>query len=825
VKEARFSVVTGQPAASRWPAALRPVAADRLAALVRSPAVAVFLATLAAYVALVPWMARAWQRSGDEPHYLLAAHSLVADGDLDLANNYAARDYAAFYSELYLDPHTRPSATGQALLTHNLGLSLLIAPAYGLGGLAGVLYFQALLGALLAANVYLLGFQLTHNSIAAAAGWLAVAAAPPVLWYVYLIYPEMPGALCLLLGLRPLLSGIEDELVSLGVLRRRQPQPRGSWVGRPARREAAASERQAADGMTDGPNKGAVLLVGLALGAMPWLSSRFLPLFGLLAGLALWRSWRESSRAWLMAGLLAGAGLAGYMLFTLALYGSASPAASYAGPIPLAVERSFAGLRVLRGVLGWLFDNQRGLLITGPIYLAALWGCGAMLRGRPMAGVVLLGLFAAALVPLAFWGGFWTGWEYSARFLVVVLPALGAGVAWLWAAGRRASVVPVTLLLFALSLASGRAVIEQPLRGLISSPIELLKPHVDLERYVPAMGRYAFIAAGREAAAGAPLPEGEPSGFTWETEAGQGGIVMRQVDLAEFPFGWYSGSLPLAAPEAEPDAAVARLRIFSPSGGEYYSQVIYGRDLDEAGAVPFTFRFHSPVYNGWAYPPTLILSATGQSRLRLGTLFIQPDRFRSLGLPALWLAGAVLLGAVVAGGAKQPRRQALSPHPAVTAGLALAAALSFGWSLLPQARTYHTADAQRTTGIVVRDSQAARGMAIEASEAAGQVAGRLAYTHPEIYAAGRYRLSVSLQLLGGEQGGGAKAAAVVRVVASDRDSLSERWEVAASDLQAGSYQRIGFELDNPRQQALTFFIEYTGRAALRADSLTVTPLR
>src|SRR3989304_2526209 len=94
------------------------------------PGLAVFLITLAVYAALVPWMVRVWQRTGDEPHYLLAAHSLAFDGDLDLANNYARRDYLSFYGDANLTPHTRPGPNGQAVLTHNLGLSFLIAPAY-----------------------------------------------------------------------------------------------------------------------------------------------------------------------------------------------------------------------------------------------------------------------------------------------------------------------------------------------------------------------------------------------------------------------------------------------------------------------------------------------------------------------------------------------------------------------------------------------------------------------------------------------------------------------------------------------------------------------
>ena len=43
---------------------------------------------------------------GDEPHYLLAAHSVVHDGDVDVRDEYAERAYSDFY------PHRlRPAGT------------------------------------------------------------------------------------------------------------------------------------------------------------------------------------------------------------------------------------------------------------------------------------------------------------------------------------------------------------------------------------------------------------------------------------------------------------------------------------------------------------------------------------------------------------------------------------------------------------------------------------------------------------------------------------------------------------------------------------------
>ena len=775
----------------------------------RWPGLPVFLATLAVYLALVPWLARAWARSGDEPHYLLAAHSLAVDGDLDLANNYAQADYRAFYSEYYLNPHVVYRADGQQVLTHNLGLSLLIAPAYAAGGFSGVLYFLALVGAALAANVYQLGRHLTGSGPAAAVGWVAVAFTPPVIWYTFLVYPEIIGALGVVVAVRCLLT-----------------RATGGAVGLPA-----------------------ALAFGLSLGVLPWLSTRFLPLFVVLLAWAAFELWQSPAarRWWVLAGVLAGGGLLGYMLFSFSLYGSASPTASYAGPIPLAVERTFALLRVARGLVGWLLDNQRGVLISAPIYAAALWGCGILARQRPAAGLGLLALFGAALVPVAVWGGFWTGWEYSARFLVAALPVLGAGLAALWASLPRRVVAPVVAILLLPSLLVGRAVITEPLQGILSSPIERLKPVVNLEPLTPAMARYAFLPAGREAVVCAPLePEALASNaarpieeavtaLTWSVPVGESGLVLRQVDLPEFTFGWYTARLPLAAPGAAPETPIARIKIFSPLGGDYYAQTILAGDLPADGV--FVFGFYSPLYNGWGFPPTILVSATGQSELQVGMLSLEPDRWHSLGLAAVWMLVIAGIGLPLSLKAKPVVSRPSAPRAHALATLVtdyklpfslLLALLGLLYSLLPHPRLYPATTLPRSTGTVVADAEAYRGRAMEASPRLGNNLGKLLASHPEVYAAGRYRVSVSVASLG--DGGGvapAISALTLRVLASDAAALALRWDLPVGHLPAveAGYQSYSFEFDNPRQQALTFIVEYNGAAGVRVDQVVVAPIR
>ena len=68
---------------------------------------ALFVTLFAAYAATLGLPAfGASDYGGDEPHYLLAAKSIVDDGDVDVRDEYAARAYSEFYPEP-LEKHGR----------------------------------------------------------------------------------------------------------------------------------------------------------------------------------------------------------------------------------------------------------------------------------------------------------------------------------------------------------------------------------------------------------------------------------------------------------------------------------------------------------------------------------------------------------------------------------------------------------------------------------------------------------------------------------------------------------------------------------------------
>ena len=90
---------------------------------------------LVAYEAAAGLQLQRTEFVGDEPHYLLIAHSLCYDHDADLKNNYDAHDYASFYPYPVLESHGH-DYRGDGVLhsQHNVGLPFLLAIPYCLLG-------------------------------------------------------------------------------------------------------------------------------------------------------------------------------------------------------------------------------------------------------------------------------------------------------------------------------------------------------------------------------------------------------------------------------------------------------------------------------------------------------------------------------------------------------------------------------------------------------------------------------------------------------------------------------------------------------------------
>jgi hypothetical protein len=396
------------------------------------------------YVALVPWfILYSSPPSGDQAFYLMVVASLAQDGDLNLRNNYAARDEEKFYS---LAPHP-PGFVGMggsgepSIGTHNAfstarppdewynfhlpGLPFLVLPAWIIGSWFSMWWpatvvAMCLIGALVALNVFLLAHELTGRSWVAWTVWLPMTFSNPIMSYSYLIFSELPTGLLLIYAFRRLGLGWRSN---------------GPW-----RR----------------------LLVGACIAYIPWLAWRCLPISATLLLYALVQFCRHRRACWTGAAapqsddsfegarddsrlgsaipLLLPIALSGLLLarYNLFLFASLLPPDRVPElPDVDPFHWPWAGLdelaRFVRTGFALLFDRTFGLLTFAPVYLLAAVGLIAMLRsGRSSDRRLVLWLllqiipYATVIMSFEFWNGLWGA---PARFQTTLVPLLAAPLA------------------------------------------------------------------------------------------------------------------------------------------------------------------------------------------------------------------------------------------------------------------------------------------------------------------------------------------------------------------------------------------------------------
>jgi hypothetical protein len=378
--------------------------------LIRPPAI-VLIITAAAYAVLLPaFLTRLDPLTGDEPFYVMTAISIVRDGDLDEANNYADRDYLEFYPELplasdwqgwkafpaRLPPHPAHARLDGLYSKHGLGLALMIALPYELFGRVGAVLVIVLCATLLSGQMYRLGRDAGASSELAAIVAILLAVSMPIAPYALLIFPEIPAALLIIVAVRQLGAPVMS-------------------VGRVA--GAAA-----------------------AIGFLPWLHQRFAPTAAVLGALLIVRALRarHGSRGFLaLTPLAIGAG--SLMAYNLWLYRS-----------PLQSSADHAGFHgpgaTLNALFGLLLDAQWGLLIAAPVFLVAIVTIPDWIRAERRTALVAIAAVLPYILVVAAYRVWWGEWGPPARYLVPIVP-LAAGPLCAWVA--RSGVVA---RLFALGL-------------------------------------------------------------------------------------------------------------------------------------------------------------------------------------------------------------------------------------------------------------------------------------------------------------------------------------------------------------------------------------
>ncbi len=334
-----------------------------------------FLVPLLVYVALVPWSTQSRPPNGDEPWYLLMAHSLAFDQDLDLANNYAAQDSLRFMQRA-IEPQQgdRTLPDGRMLSHHARFLPMLLAVPYALGGAPGTQVFMALLAAALCLAFHRL-CQAHFPSHARGARLTAtlLALSPPLLFFSHQIWVEVPAAL-LATAFLLLLTRVCTR-----------------------------------------PTPGGVAVLALCALFLPLLKTRFALVSATLLALAVVRLRKHQPRLALTLGAVAGLAVAAAAVaaFDRGVLGGH-------GVGELMIFQRSAG-ELVRGALGPFFDVAFGLFFCAPIWML-------LLVAVPRASARLLREVAWLCLPylvlLASRQEWYGGWSPPFRYGLVLLPIL-----------------------------------------------------------------------------------------------------------------------------------------------------------------------------------------------------------------------------------------------------------------------------------------------------------------------------------------------------------------------------------------------------------------
>ena len=371
--------------------------------------------------------------AGDEPRYLLAAESIVSDGDIDLADEFATRAYADFHPR-----PLRPEGSvvlGRRLEPQGFGFALLIAPAYALGGAQGVELFLAAIAALGFALGALLARRIVPEPWAGAAAVL-VGLSPPALAHASTVYPD-------------LMAGTMLAGATLAALRvRERPDLLSAVVG------------------------------ATLLGLLPWLGPKYLlPAAPVAVALVRWTARRGRRTAALAAAEIMVASLVVYVTLDDRLYGGLLPSSVAAsGASPTGADSAGDYLeRVPRLAALWV-DRDVGLVRWAPVLALSVFAAWLLWRSRRLhmsrvvgeradaevaAGLSLL-VCAGVIVVAAFGAPTLAGDWFPARHLMAAFPVAAALAAWGLRHAPRAGAVlgGLTLLCSAwlvLALAFGGA--------------------------------------------------------------------------------------------------------------------------------------------------------------------------------------------------------------------------------------------------------------------------------------------------------------------------------------------------------------------------------
>lgn len=578
-------------------------------------------ALLAAFLVMRP------DTAGDEPHYLLAAESIAFDGDLDLANDYGSRERTLRVVNVFpLSPLPHAAdydGSGRLRPLHGVGLSALLAPAVGLGGLTGARLLLLFIAALLADQLFRLLRDLQFKRPYRLAAWVAVVGCSPLLVFASQVYPEVPAALLIVVALRVMI------------------------------RHAASPP---------------ALVLGASAGvALVWLHVRYLPLaMGVFAGLliAAARARARPGAAGLRASVAAyvssaarnwrttlapvvipvAIGLGAFAAAFQYWYGTVAPTAPYrafsttsAGDAGWDFLYKYALADILSPVHGWIPYvpvQWLGLAALGCLILRFRWPAAACL-----AVAVGYELILASAAPNV-------GWGFPARYLIPVLPLIAIPIAVALQHVRASRLLFVPLLAASLWFGIAAARDYQGLYPIDDGP------------RISGVHRIAHLFP-------IPLPAHPPSSFVLRPGQSppQTGVVKDNMVIARGgrdrpgfvmfgPYstlkdGSYNATFPLAVDGVPPETHVATIEIAgTPPAKVFESKVVTAGELKPRKLTPVVLPFSMP--GGYLIETRVYFHGRGTLRagaVKAEPIHLAPGRpYPSWALAIAWVLGTVFFG-------------------------------------------------------------------------------------------------------------------------------------------------------------------------------------
>ena len=352
-------------------------ARERRAAIAVCAGVALLAASLAYWWSTT----NRYRLTGDEPHYLILAASLLRDGDVDVRNNF---EEDATTGEIYgalPDRHVLVR-DGREYIHHAPGLSALLVLPFAVGGtIAGRLLLCLLIAPILgwACWRWFSGRAPPGDVALATAG---VLICPVVLFGSGQVYGD-------------LLAGV--VIAALAV-----------WLWST---EASGDPAESTPSPSGERSPGGWVLFGLTAGLLPWLHMKYLATTALFGLFAAWQVWRERPRrldeprlptwGYAVCGALLLIGPATFFWYQFATHG-----------MPLAGQgQGMTGtpyLRTVEMLIGRHLDQSHGLFWHQPLFFPGLIALGWMIRKRHPLTIPWLLLYGSLLVPSAVfdrWGG------------------------------------------------------------------------------------------------------------------------------------------------------------------------------------------------------------------------------------------------------------------------------------------------------------------------------------------------------------------------------------------------------------------------------------